>query len=87
MFSISPSEIRFLLLSRSMVCSLRASQRIHGRFRSIEDQRLAASHSIQKGDIEPHDAEPDYADFVHSINHKMAASPERIRLYRRYHRR
>ena len=60
-----------------MVCSLRPGQRIHSRFRGIEDKRLAASHGVQKGDIEPHDAEPDYADFVYSINHKMATSPEK----------
>ena len=54
-----------------MVCSLRPGQRVHSRFRGIVDERLAASHGVQKGDIEAHDAESDYADFVYSVNHKM----------------
>src|SRR5882724_1760798 len=63
-----------------------ASQRVHSRFRSIVDKSLATSHSVQKGDIEAHDTESDYADFIYSVTHKEILLGS-IRLYPRYHRR
>src|SRR5262249_49293629 len=51
-------------------------QKVHGRLRGIVDERLAASHGVQEGNIEAHDAEPDYADFAYFLNHKTGFSRE-----------
>src|SRR5262249_11990649 len=59
-------------------------QKVHSRLRGIVDECLTASHCVQEGNIEPHDAESDHTDFVYFLNHKKD-SVGRIRLHRRYH--
>src|SRR5262249_21354812 len=49
-------------------------QKVHSCFRGIVDERLAASRSVQEGNIEAHDAKPDYADFAYFLNHKTGFS-------------
>ena len=67
-----------------MVCSLRPGKESMPLSRHRR-QTFGSLAWRTKGDIEPHDAEPDYADFVYSVNHET--SLRSIRLYPRYHRR
>src|SRR5262249_40714467 len=49
-------------------------QKVHSPFRGIVDKRPVASRSVQEGNIEAHDAKPDYADFAYFLNHKTKFS-------------